>query len=146
MPFDTRRRLLLLVLLTTLLTPAVATAADLTVVIDGLRSNAGDVHVAVYDDPDAFPDRTGMLLETEAPIEDGRATATFAGLPAGLYAIAVYHDEDSDDTFDQFVFGLPLEGYGFSNDAAVFFGPPAFADAAVALGDEPLTAIIEIRY
>ena len=42
--------------------------------------------------------------------------------------------------FDQGIFGIPLEDYGFSNDARVFFGPPSFDDAAFELL-EPKTKI-----
>ena len=145
MPFGPRGIVSVVALLPALASPAVS-AADLSVAVTGLRSDRGDVHVAVYDDPDRFPDGDGMLRETEAAIEDGVARAVFEDLPAGTYAVAVYHDEDSDDEFDQFVFGLPLEGYGFSNDAPVFFGPPSFAEASVGLGPAPREIAVSIRY
>ena len=49
------------------------------------------------------------------------------------YAIAVYHDENDNDSFDQGFLGIPLEDYAFSNNAAVFLGPPSFDDAAFIL-------------
>ena len=36
--------------------------------------------------------------------------------------------------FDTF-FGLPKEKYGFSNDAAVFFGPPSFEESSFNLNE-----------
>lgn len=136
----------LLTVLAVLLAGAPALAAELRLTVTGLRSDDGDVHVAIYDDPAHFPDSDGMLLETQTRIEGGEAHIAFSGLAPASYAIAVYHDEDGDDDFDQFVFGLPLEGYGFSNDAPVFFGPPTFAEAAFTLGDEDLDLAIRIRY
>lgn len=109
--------------------PLTAAAADLVVDIVGLASNSGDVHVAVYDKAEAFPTSDGMLKETQVPVAGKRASARFTGLPTGKYAVAVYHDENGNDEFDQGFLGIPLEEYGFSNDAAVFFGPPSF-DAA----------------
>ncbi len=41
---------------------------------------------------------------------------------------------------DSNVVGLPQEGYGFSNDAKVFLGPPSFAAASFKV-DPGLTAI-----
>lgn len=107
-----------------------ASAATLSVEIVGVAGDAGDVHVALYNDPDGFPKSRGMLVETEVPIKDGIARATFSDLSPGAYAIAVYHDENSNNKFDQGLFGIPLEDFGFSNDATVFLSAPSFEDAA----------------
>ncbi len=121
-----------------------ASAADLTVEVQGLRSNDGAVHFGLYDKPGAFPDYEGRIAGTQIDIKDRRAIAVFKGLKPGRYALAVYHDENGNDEFDQFIFGLPLEDYGFSNGAAVFFGPPSFEAAAVTVPAEGLR--ITIRF
>jgi len=107
-----------------------ASAVTLNVEIVGVASDSGDVHVALYNDPDGFPKSQGMLIEEEVPIKNGVALATFNELTAGRYAIAIYHDENSSNKFDQGLFGIPLEDFGFSNDAIVFLSPPDFEDAA----------------
>lgn len=105
-------------------------AATLDVEIVGIASDSGDVHVALYNDPAGFPKSQGMLIETEAPIKNGIALATFKNLTPGRYAIAIYHDENDNNKFDQGLFGIPLEDFGFSNDVTVFLSPPEFEDAA----------------
>ena len=50
-------------------------------------------------------------------------------LKEGYYAMAIYHDENSNNEFDTFL-SFPEEKYGFSNDAAVFLGPPDFKEAS----------------
>ena len=106
---------------------------DLFVTVKGLRSQKGNVHIALYDDPDRFPDFDGMILKVEVTIIDGTAHHKFNGLASKRYAIAVYHDENDNDEFDQGFLGIPLEDYAFSNNATVFLGPPSFADAAFAV-------------
>jgi uncharacterized protein (DUF2141 family) len=46
-----------------------------------------------------------------------------------VYALAVYHDANGNRDFDRNRVGLPVEGFGFSNDAPTRFGLPSF-DAA----------------
>ena len=46
---------------------------DLLVIVTGLRSQKGNVHIALYDDPDRFPDSDGMILKVEVPIVNGMA-------------------------------------------------------------------------
>ena len=116
---------------------------SLKINVTGLRSNDGNVHIALYDDPQRFPDSDGMILKIEAPITDRVAHHTFRALAKKRYAIAVYHDENDNDAFDQGFLGLPLEGFAFSNEATVFLGPPSFEAAAFDL-DRALTIRIGI--
>lgn len=129
-----------------------ASAADLTVEVQGLRSNGGVVHFGLYDKPGAFPDdegriagaRTGIKARIKDGIKGWRAVAVFKGLKPGRYALAVYHDENANGEFDQFIFGLPIEDYGFSNGATVFFGPPSFEAAAVTVPAKGLRITIRV--
>jgi len=123
-----------------------ADAADLDVRITDLRSDNGNVHIAIYDKPESFPDGDGMIDEVEVPVEDRNAGYTFSGLAAGEYAIAVYHDENDNDDFDTNFIGLPLEGYAFSNGATVFLGPPSFAAARITLPADGTTTEIRMTY
>lgn len=122
-----------------------ASAATLNVEIVGVASDQGDVHVALYNDPEGFPTSQGMLIETEVPIADGVARAAFADLSPGAYAIAIYHDENNSNKFDQGLFGIPLEDYGFSNDVTVFLSPPSFEDAAFDVPETGATIRIHLN-
>ena len=114
-----------------LILPLVSAAADLTVEVLGVRSNDGFVHFGLYDNPDTFPTKDGRLDGTREAITDNRSVSVFKGLKPGRYALAVYHDENANGEFDQILFGLPVEDFGFSSGAGAFFGPPGFDDAAV---------------
>ncbi len=122
-----------------------AFAAELNVTVSGLRSGQGSVHVAVYDAADRFP-KDGESLADAVVAAVGEVTVKFKDLAAGKYALAVYHDENGNNEFDQGIFGVPLEGYGFSNNASVFFGPPDFAAAAVTLAEPAANIKIRMRY
>ena len=123
-----------------------ANAAELTVVVKDLRSAAGTVHVALYRTPESFPKSGLMLADQVVPAALAGSRATFGELTPGRYAIAVYHDENANNDFDQGIFGIPLEGYAFSNGATVFFGPPAFDEAAFDVDKESTTIVIPMRY
>ena len=120
--------------------------AELNVTVYGLRSDLGDVHVAVYNAADRFPKDGEYLTTAVVAAAAGKVTVTFKGLAAGNYALAVYHDENDNNKFDQGILGVPLEGYGFSNDAAVFFGPPDFAAAAIVLAEPAANITIRMSY
>ena len=106
-------------------------AADLTVNIFGLRNDKGDVHIAIYDNPKAFPDSDHMLREVKKRIIKKKVQHRFTDLKPGNYALATYHDENNNDSFDTNFLGLPTEGYAFSNEAQAFLGPPSFLNAQI---------------
>lgn len=109
-----------------LLTMNLASAADLTVHIDDVKSADGNVMVAVYQ-ADTFLKQP--LKGNGAKAATTGNTIVFKDLPEGEYAVAVYHDANSNGKMDSNVLGIPTEDYGFSNNAMGKFGPPKF-DAA----------------
>ncbi len=119
-----------------LLAPAFASAADLVVRVDGVRSADGDVLVAVHGRAAGadFPDDAAAVKKAMRPAGEA-GDLVFAGLPPGDYAIAAFHDADGDGELNTSLLGIPTEGYGFSNNARGMFGPPRFDDAAFTIGD-----------
>jgi uncharacterized protein (DUF2141 family) len=65
-----------------------------------------------------------------AHIKNGQATCVFSGVPAGTYAVAVFHAEHNETQMETGLFGKPKQGYGFSNNPSSTFGPPGFDSAA----------------
>jgi uncharacterized protein (DUF2141 family) len=63
-----------------------------------------------------------------------------------VYASAVLHDENQNSKMDFNFLGMPLEGYGFSNDAGALFGPPSFAAASFRLLPRASQITVKIRY
>ena len=132
-----------------LLAPAFASAADLTVRIEGVRSADGDIRVALHRRADGvdFPDSAGIVKAAMRPA--GKAgDLVFAGLAPGDYAVAAFHDEDRDGDLDTNLLGIPTEGYGFSNDARGMFGPPGFDSAAFTIraGEERPAVTVKLGY
>ena len=122
-------------------------ADTLTVTVNNIE-RAGEIHVAVYDNAEAFEaDRgdkggaaPGITDGTIEMIEPGSVTYVYE-LPPGTYAIGIFHDINLNNRMDNNLFGIPKEQYGFSNNARAFFGPPAFGAAAFELKGETTQSI-----
>ncbi len=119
--------------------PAGLSAAELEVTVEGLRNARGTVRLVLHHDPAAFPSGE-PTAHINLPARKGRVLGRVRGLKSGLHALALLHDENDSGGMDSNVVGLPQEGYGFSNDAKVFLGPPSFAAASFKV-DPGLTAI-----
>ncbi len=124
-----------------------ALAADLRVQVDSLQSRDGVMRFALYNQASGFPTHEGRFAHLDVPVsETGSVAAVFTDLAPGTYAVAVYHDENSNGEFDQGFLGFPLEGYGFSRDARGFLAGPRFFSAAVLLEEGEKTIRIRLSY
>lgn len=126
-----------------------ATAPDrFSIVVDvgGLRSAKGNVLACLTADAATFPDcqKDPRAQSLTVPAREGE-TLTFPDVLPGRYAIALFHDENANGRMDKMVM-IPKEGYGFSRDAPVRFGPPSFRATAFTLGDTQLRTAIRVRY
>jgi uncharacterized protein (DUF2141 family) len=114
--------------------PPSAGTGQVQVTVTGFESDEGQVLIALFLDESGWPDdETVAFGATALPIRQRQASAEFKDVPAGSFAISVFHDEDSDHELDTGVFGIPSEDYGFSRDARGTFGPPSFEDARLDL-------------
>ena len=132
-----------------LLVSATAISADLEVVVSGLRSAEGHARVAVHKRvPDAAFTEAGVVAATFRTAGEGELRFVFADLAPGEYAVAAFHDADADGKLNTNLLGLPTEGFGFSNGAVGFMGPPDFDEAAVTIGtaSERVTVSVPIAY
>lgn len=117
----------------------------LDVVATNLRNGKGEVAFTVYaDDRKRFLAKGGKLARIRVPAAAPTTTACFR-LPAGRYAIAIYHDENADHDFNRTLW-MPKEGFGFSNDAPTTLGLPSLDKVRFMLPAGGTTVRIRMRY
>ena len=112
--------------------------------VTNLRNDKGFVLVSLFKEGQGFPDKAAQAFRTDKVAKKKKkAVLIFPDLPAGSYAISILHDENNDQQLNKNAFGLPKEGYGFSNNVIGAFGPPSYKRAsfihkAGALMDVPI--------
>ena len=135
-------RILLVFFLLSCASELAAQNSKLHIVLTGFRNEKGKALISIFNADKGFPtsekDAFGKHQQT---IRNGQAIFDLE-LPEGEYAIAVLHDENNNLKMDTKAFGLPKEGYGFSQNVMGTFGPPSFKKAAVQF---PRQKEIEIR-
>ncbi|MDQ1920286.1 DUF2141 domain-containing protein [Massilia pseudoviolaceinigra] len=127
-----------------LLTASLASAADLTIRIDDVRSDDGTVMVALYDSAGSFLKKPVGGAGGKAV--KGSTTVTIKDLPAGHYAYAIYHDANANGKMDANMMGIPTEDFAFSNNALGKMGPPKFGDAMFTLPAAGLSAAVSLKH
>jgi uncharacterized protein (DUF2141 family) len=125
-----------------------ASAQNPTLEIDiaGLRSAKGIILVCLTANPASFPDCEGG--------KDSRLLRVFAnkagpievkGLAPGNYAVSLVHDENANGRLDKAIL-IPREGFGFSRNPKITFGPPKFSAVEVAVGQGDVKIPVRMKY
>jgi uncharacterized protein (DUF2141 family) len=120
---------------------------SLTVQVSGLRNATGTVQFALYNKAGSIPDQEyrHYYRRAKSDIRQQSAAVTFAGLPAGKYAVSILHDENGNGKIDKGLV-LPKEGVGFSNYKSLHLNKrPDFAKASFHVNSDT-SVVIKLNY
>src|SRR5690242_6852886 len=84
------------------------------VVVQDVKDSTGMIRVGIFADAQTFLKKP--ILGKIVKASPGRCVAVFERVPPGTYAISVIHDSNRNEKLDTNFFGVPKEGFGFSND------------------------------
>ena len=141
--------------LTILLLPVTSLAEDiasgegqLDIKITNIGNASGIIHVSLQNSPEGWlsmePDVKTFLDVAQKTTSTDDIVISVEGLPAGDYAISLFHDLNGNLDLDTNFIGYPKEPYGFSGPMGMM-GPPKFEDAAVEVGTGKNTVEIELN-
>ena len=109
-------------------------------------SKKGDILVALYNSEKGFPgEKTGVIRTAKGVVQNGRSLIVIDDVAPGTYAVALFHDTNGDGKLNFNFFGIPKEGYGFSNNAWNMFSAPSFKQSAF-VHDKETDIEIRMRY
>lgn len=127
-----------------LLVPALpAAAADLVIDLSGLRVDSGHVQVALVDSAAGWNSQAAPLRATRIAAADA-SRIVFEGLAPGSYGVLAMHDENDNGRLDTNLLGMPIEGYGFSNNPRTM-RKPTWDEGRFELGADGTTIAVELR-
>ena len=117
-------------------------SGKLIVKIAGIHNPEGNIRVAVR------TDETNIAAAQVVAIDPKTLTAeaVFDDLPEGNYGVAVIHDENKDGKLDFNDFGMPIEGYGHSNNPSKRQGAPEFSETKFIFSAPVTTSTVNLVY
>lgn len=127
------------------LLPGAMPVSDLSLDVTKLRSTRGMIRVCLTAIPANFPSCTDDAKAVTRSIPATTHDISFDGLPRGDYAIAVIHDENGNGKLDTFA-GIPREGFGFSRNPVITFGPPSFKAARFTVSGDADAQQVKMLY
>jgi uncharacterized protein (DUF2141 family) len=108
-------------------------AETVQIKLTGMKKISGQIALAVFDDPDNFPDKHSAAIVTKFyPITQTTDSMTVSfDVKPGRYAIATYLDANKNKVMDKNLLGIPKERFGFSNNPTVQFSAPNFNECDI---------------
>lgn len=127
-----------------LLLTSAASGAELTVTVERLKVSGGALKVSLFDTEASWKSNGEMVASESVQVDEDTEVVVFDKLASGTYAIRLMHDENSNGKLDTNLFGIPKEGWGFSNNPRTM-GPAKWDQASFELGDKGRAITIIVR-
>lgn len=118
----------------------------ITIRADGLRNDKGDVVCTLCSSADGYPGDCKHKVTVKASIMNKHADCVFPHKAPGDYGATIFHDEDSDGKFKRNAFGIPKEGFGFSNNYRPKVRAPSWDEGKFHFVGGDQTIIINMIY
>lgn len=94
----------------------------------------------------ASVDGPASEISDDVPLVEAVLAVTFPDIAPGTYAVSVLHDENADGELNTGNFGIPLEGFGFSQNPEIRTAAPEFSEAAIVVVGRETTTQVELIY
>ncbi len=130
-------------LVATSATQAHAADTELTLTVTSIENHTGTLMVAVFDSAEAWSGGS-PVAGARIDVSSETATAAIGTLPAGRYAIRMYHDVNGNGEMDTNLMGIPSEPFAFSNNAQGRFGPASWEDSVFEVAGQNLTHSVRL--
>ncbi len=127
------------------LSAATSPEGSVDIEISGLRNTKGTLHACLTRNLAHFPECKGdpAALKGSAPASSQKLHIDH--VPPGRYAIAVFHDQNSNRNLDKFA-GIPKEGFAFSRNPSIKFRAPRFEEVAIDLPPGTTQVRLKMNY
>jgi uncharacterized protein (DUF2141 family) len=114
---------------------------NLEVTIKNIKNLNGYIQIGLYNNAEEFPKVGKEYKRYYFKVTSKTMKHTIKCINNGRYAVATYHDENSDKKCNRNLIGYPTEDYGFSNNVKVIITAPSFEDALIELNKDKVIEI-----
>lgn len=120
---------------------------NLIIEVDSLNNQKGEVCFKLFSGSRGFPDGNENAIKRQCVGVTGNSlTISLKNIPAGSYAVSVFHDTNGDRKLNRNSLGMPTEGYGFSNNPIVSRGVPNYGQCVILVAGSNTSIKINMKY
>jgi uncharacterized protein (DUF2141 family) len=118
-----------------------------SVSVGNLRSAKGSIRCRLYTMEKSFPRGTEGTIRQSVPVSGPVTRCVYKDVPPGTYAVALLHDENDNGKLDRNLIGMPIEGYGVSNNQTRATRAPIWSECKFVVEPGKTRELdVELRY
>lgn len=126
-------------------TPHTVGTGTVIIKLNNIQAAKGVIRLALYDAEEKFMIPQSAHSLSNYPVSrTGTMSIQLENIAYGEYAIAVFHDENSNEELETNFFGIPVEPYCFSGSGHSKWRPPLYRDAKFAVNQKEVTIDLEL--
>jgi uncharacterized protein (DUF2141 family) len=126
--------------------PSPEAKESIKVRVTKVSTKKGEVMLALFSSSKGFPYETSYAIQKQkGNAVNGIIELSFTDIPPGTYAIALFHDTNSDGKLNTNFMGIPKEGYGVSNNTYNTFSAPGYKESSFSHSDRT-ELTIQMKY
>jgi len=119
---------------------------EIRVDVDNVRTSKGRIVADLHDDVrENFLVGAKAVLRIWATAQKGRTSFCIPLEKPGTYAVAIYHDKNSNKQFDKNFLGIPKERFGMSNNPKFGTKAPKFEQVVIQVPETGTHLLIKLR-
>jgi len=112
-----------------------------------VRAIKGSLGCRLYTSGAGFPRTLTGTTRRRVKVTGNLARCVFEQVPPGTYAVMVHHDENDNGKMDRNFIGMPVEGYGASNNRTHALSAPTWDESKFVIEAGKARALsIALRY
>jgi uncharacterized protein (DUF2141 family) len=124
----------------------VLNTGNIVIEVHNCSNNKGFIMLALYNNATDFMKENKFVLTKKVKVQNQKAIIYLENLAHGSYAFALYQDANNNGKLDKNVFGIPKEGFAFSNNAMGTFGVPSFQQSSFVLKSANYQTTIQLKH
>lgn len=109
---------------------------ELTIKITNIEKIQGDIKIGIFNTDKNFLKEGAAIKNYSIKVTSATAYLKITDLPAGDYAVSMYHDENSDNECNSNFIGIPKEAFGFSNNVRPKMSAPKYDECKFNLSED----------
>jgi uncharacterized protein (DUF2141 family) len=108
-----------------------AQTVKLNVTVTNIKDVTGVMVISLYNKESSFPIDGKEFRINQVKVVNRSVSTTFSNLVPGVYAVALFHDQNADGICNLGLFGIPKEGFGFSRNFRPKWSAPTYNDCKI---------------
>ena len=113
--------------------------------VKNIKKEKGQLVVTVFDDESKWLKSNGACVRKVVEVEGEEAIVKIDDMPFGTYAIACYHDRNSNEKMDKNFIGLPKEPFAMSKKPKSKLRKPRFEEMAFSFNNPEKELVAKLR-